>query len=57
MSVIGEFECSAVELVLYKKTIVVILVYRPPSGQIDLFFCLLENILEDEIDVNKTNLR
>lgn len=52
LSVIGEFECSAVECVINKLTLVILSVYRPPGGGMDLFFDLMENILFEKIVPN-----
>ncbi|XP_045464098.1 uncharacterized protein LOC123673565 isoform X2 [Harmonia axyridis] len=54
LSILGEFECCAVECSLKKINIIVLCIYRPPGGSIEVFFNQLENILSNQINLEST---
>uniref|UniRef100_A0A1B6KQP0 Endonuclease/exonuclease/phosphatase domain-containing protein n=1 Tax=Graphocephala atropunctata TaxID=36148 RepID=A0A1B6KQP0_9HEMI len=49
----GHCELAAVELKLLRKRMIVITVYRPPSGNINIFFTQMTELLEHIFDTNK----
>lgn len=42
LSVMGDFECSASECAINKVKLIILSIYKTPSGKIDLFFEKLE---------------
>lgn len=53
LSVSGDFECSALECVIHNSRVYILSIYRPPGGNVELFFDNLEIILSERIDHNR----
>ena len=53
LSIKNSFECAAVECTFGKDQLLVMSVYRPPLGSIDIFFNCLEKVLLDVFVENK----
>lgn len=53
LSVCSEFECAASELFVNNQNIVIVSVYRPPNGSIELFLDKLEQLLTTIFAENK----
>lgn len=53
LSVRNDFECAAIECVVNGKKVIILCIYRPPSGNKDVFYskleCMLSNVNNDSI--------
>ncbi|XP_045479588.1 uncharacterized protein LOC123684392 [Harmonia axyridis] len=54
LSTFGEFECSAIQCEVNKLKMIIVSVYRPPNGSIEVFFEKLECLLFEKIESNST---
>lgn len=53
LSLADVFECACVECILTKENIIIISVYRPPRGDVKIFFQKLETLLHTITPENK----
>lgn len=56
LSVAGEFECAAAECTINKLTFIIIAIYRPCIGNVNIFFDKLEQLLNIIFTEDKTIL-
>lgn len=53
LSICGEFECAAAEFTVNNCQVIVITIYRPPNGRLEIFFSKLELLLSRVFEENK----
>ena len=56
LSIKNEFECAAVECKLGDGSIIIVAVYRPPSGNVNIFLDSMEKLLTNILAENKKNV-